>query len=525
MVFDARRLVPQRTFVSSTRRSACATGRRGRLLALVGLGNYAVQAQLYQFDQDLVPESRTIRPLYTFHVYSHADAPDKTFGSPFVKFHGLRATPAQLEQTDKRLNDYAGLELTLLPLEDFLAFMRLGKFCSGQAAAGIDKLLVPRDSSGVVPESFISHRVSFTGQHSETLKDQEVILRSTGIFVLMFSNCGSFAQATVSGSVMVKNAYGFLPGNEYPKMPFFGWLCLCYFVLAAIWFGLVMRGWRDLVQIQMCIAVVIFLGLVETSLWYVFLNDWNTDGLRNHGFLTMAILATVVKSIVSYMLVLVACLGWGVTLPYLDKRTTLKIEIVSLLYIVFAFLRLGVHSFRSSHDFSTVFLGVCAVPLCLLDGFIFYWIFSAVSELMEKLRNRRQTQKLLLFTRLWKFLVGALSFGFFAVMSEIVSFLQGKADRWQHQWLYSDGFSRLISFSVLVYIMYLWTPGSNSKWLAYSASAENSDTEKNDTNDAPPWEDEDIVDEAEDDSFWATTHGQEKIGAPAAKPQTTEEKL
>ena len=25
------------------------------------------------------------------------------------------------------------------------------------------------------------------------------------------------------GSVVVKNAYGFLPGNEYHKMPFYGW--------------------------------------------------------------------------------------------------------------------------------------------------------------------------------------------------------------------------------------------------------------------------------------------------------------
>ena len=38
----------------------------------------------------------------------------------------------------------------------------------------------------------------------------------------------------------------------------------------------------------------------------------------------LAILATVVKSIFSYMLVLVASLGWGVTRPYLDQPTILK---------------------------------------------------------------------------------------------------------------------------------------------------------------------------------------------------------
>merc|ERR1740129_2664742 len=97
-----------------------------------------------------------------------------------------------------------------------------------------------------------------------------------------------------------------------------------YAVLALVWMGLSLKQWRQIFHIQYCIAVVILLGLVEAFLWWIFFNDWNQSGLRGRFLFIMAILSSVVKSIFSYMLVLVASLGWGVTRPFLDRRTILK---------------------------------------------------------------------------------------------------------------------------------------------------------------------------------------------------------
>merc|ERR1719310_980625 len=157
------------------------------------------------------------------------------------------------------------------------------------------------------------------------------------------------------------------------------------------------RWWRELIHIQGCIAGVIFLGLVEAFLWWIFFNDWNRSGIRGRFLFVMAILSSVVKSVFSYMLVLVASLGWGVTRPYLDKAVVLKIQAVCFVYIVLDVVREVVLSFRHSHSLSIVFVLLCLLPVSALNGAIFYWVFTALSSLIQTLKERRQSQKLALF--------------------------------------------------------------------------------------------------------------------------------
>merc|ERR1719160_2062912 len=109
------------------------------------------------------------------------------------------------------------------------------------------------------------------------------------------------------------------------------------------------RWWRELIHIQGCIAGVIFLGLVEAFLWWSFFNDWNSSGERGKFLFVLAIMSTVIKSIFSYMLVLVASLGWGITRPYLEASITRKIVGITFAYIVLDFIRETVLSFRHSH--------------------------------------------------------------------------------------------------------------------------------------------------------------------------------
>merc|ERR1711971_298644 len=101
--------------------------------------------------------------------------------------------------------------------------------------------------------------------------------------------------------------------------------------------------------------------------------------------------------------------GWGVTRPYLDRQVILKMQVVSILYIVLDFIRESVLSFRHSHSLSLLFVLLCLLPVSLLNGGIFYWVFIALSSLMETLRERRQFEKLALFQQLWKILILALA--------------------------------------------------------------------------------------------------------------------
>merc|ERR1719191_1268276 len=349
------------------------------------------------------------------------------------------------------------------------------------------------------------HTIKFPNTTTARSRDVRMEVHKTGVYILVFSNCGDARDALVSGSVLVKNPYGFLPGIEYHKMPFYGWLCVSYMGLAGIWMLLSLRWWRELFNIQNCIAVVIFFGLLEAFLWFIYYNDWNTAGVRGKFLFVLGVLASVVKSIFSYMLVLVASLGWGVTRPYLDKTVTLKIQAVCFVYIVLDVVREVVLSFRHSHSLSIVFVLLCLLPVSALNGAIFYWVFTALSSLIQTLKERRQSEKLSLFQRLWKILIFTLSVATVTLLYQIFTFVQSISERWMYQWLFTDGVSHLLFLLVLVAMMYLWAPHKYSQRYAYSQQLDNDGDGAAADNPQAVWADDDALDDGDDDteSFWA----------------------
>merc|ERR1712048_66741 len=265
--------------------------------------------------------------------------------------------------------------------------------------------------------------------------------------------------------------------------------------------GLSLRWWKELFNIQNCIAVVIFF------------NDWNATGIRGKFLFILAILFTVVKSTFSYMLVLVASIGWGVTRPYLDHQVILKIQVLCFFYIVLDFIREAVLSFRHSHSLSLAFVLLCLLPVSLLNGAIFYWVFTALSSLMETLRGRRQFEKLRLFQSLWKILIASLGIATFTLLFQIFNLSRSITARWKYQWLLTDGVSHILFLFVLAAMMYLWAPHKYSQRYAYSTQVDASDGDLGRSGHATPggavWADEEDDDHDDGESFWATTHNRD----------------
>lgn len=213
------------------------------------------------------------------------------------------------------------------------------------------------------------------------------------------------------------------------------------------------------------------------------------------------------------MLVLVASLGWGVTRPYLDKSVTLKIQAVCFLYIVLDVVREVVLSFRHSHSLSLAFVLLCLLPVSLLNGAIFYWVFTALSSLIQTLKDRRQSEKLVLFQRLWKILIFSLTIATITLLYQIFTFSRSITSRWMYQWLFTDGVSHILFLVVLATMMYLWAPHKYSQRYAYSHQVGDDDREENGarTVGSSTWADEDDGQD-EEDSFWAETHGKASLG-------------
>jgi hypothetical protein len=214
----------------------------------------------------------------------------------------------------------------------------------------------------------------------------------------------------------------------------------------------------------------------------------------------------------SYMLVLVASLGWGVTTPYLHDDVLRKVKTLAFLYIVLSFIREAVLSFRHSHSLSFIFVVLCLMPVSLVNAAIFYWVFTALSSLITTLQERRQTEKLLLFERLWKILVFALACATITVFFQVFDFSRSDTSGWRYQWLFADAISHILFLLVLVAMVYLWAPHKYSQRFAYSAQIEGKDIEDAKEDSSAIWADDDVLDDGEEEedvslSFWSATKG------------------
>jgi hypothetical protein len=412
------------------------------LLAL-GLG------QVYEFLEEPLPPPRTLHVVYTFYLYGVKKPSDKRGRDAFFKVTHLKLS-----------YEAPGVHLALMPHDKFWSQMSPQQFCCHEkdAAAGKCELhsLLAQDE------------IDFLYPLSTEFHDDRRNMDIGGAYFLVLTNCGDHSDATLSGKVMLKHTYGFLPGLDYAKLPFYHILSMGYIALAALWMVQSAMWWTEIGQIHICIVVVIFISLMEAFLWWQFYSDWNLHGVKANVWFILAIFATVLKSSVSYMLILVSCLGWGITKPYLERKVMARIITVGTVFMVFDTVREVALSFRHSHTLSAVFVLLCLLPVSVLVAGIFLWVFTSLSELMKSLAERKQAEKLRLFTCLWRVLVGALAIGTLSLGYQIMTTSVPIAQRWTTQWLLTDGVSHLLFLFVLMWIMYLWAPHKHSQRYAYS---------------------------------------------------------
>jgi len=429
-------------------------------------------AQIYHFKAERVPQSKSLVVKQPYFVYNHKDAPENRFGNAFVKFHDLGITgPGNL------LMDYRGIQLSLLKANRLGTLINSQGFCCEPADVhegtcstnSLDQLLTtePKNQNN---ETVYTHTVHFHPSDLGAKTDARMTIRDTGVYILVVSNCGRFDDAWISGSVAVKNPYGFLPGSDYPKLRFYEWLSIAYMAMGLVWVFLSVRYFKALLSIHYCVCCVMFLGLIEGFLQYCFLSDWNSRGVQSNTLFFLTEVAGVAKLTFSNVLVLATSLGWNVTRPYLDKDICKQIRDFCVAYIFVCICRVAAE-IREGHAYSKrlkmPFLVLAALPETLLSGFIFYWILSALLSLIESLKERKRMEQLLLFKRLWSTIVIASGVAVVVQVAQFVS-LSNSTDKWMYQWRYKDGFFQVLFVLVLVVTMFLWAPHKNSQSYTYT---------------------------------------------------------
>lgn len=252
-----------------------------------------------------------------------------------------------------------------------------------------------RASSGEVWQ----HDVTFGVNQSRSQLLEEFKVDKSGVHYLLFSSCDpATGKVLIDGSTLWMNPYGFLPGELYHFMPFYGVMSLMYLSLGVLWFILCARYWRELLRLQNCISGVIALGMVETATWYFDYVSFNSTGTRGIGPIVFGVFASTVKKTVSRLLVLVVCLGYGVVRPTLGNVAT-RVMLLGVVYFIFSMILDTVSNISPITEISVPLRLLFILPVAFLDATFYWWIFSGLSRTLLQLSQRKQSAKLTLYRR------------------------------------------------------------------------------------------------------------------------------
>jgi len=299
-----------------------------------------------------------------------------------------------------------------------------------------------------------------------------------GKYVLVMANCNDVIgrNLTVSGEYVWKSAHGYLPGNLFGEMYFFEFLTVCYTILLA-WYGIKMSIHRDeVIPIQKWMAGTIGIGLLEVFFKAGDLWVWNIDGDRFWFSLYTGVIVGVCKRAISRCIVVMLCLGWGVTCDTLGEKMK-KVIMLGVAYAgtsaardVMTVLAITENEVLST-EAETELLDVVTIltfVTAFIDVSFYLWIFDALNGTMKYLEDMAQARKLKRYLRLRLILL-------FSVLFAVVWTVFGIVDSYNDQRIINEEENGWVLsavwevnyLAVLVGLAWLWAPQEGAKEYAY----------------------------------------------------------
>ncbi|XP_052194658.1 uncharacterized protein LOC127802712 [Diospyros lotus] len=322
--------------------------------------------------------------------------------------------------------------------------------------------------------------VHFSGNSHSTQMDGTVVyIGKTGMYNLFFISCDPKLQGlTMHGKTFWKNPDGYLPGRMAPLMQFYVTMSITYALLSLIWFSQYLKFWKDVLQLQHCITVVIALGLFEMILWYFEYAHFNNTGTRPVGITTWVVTVGAIRKTLSRILILCVSMGYGVVRPTLGGLT-LKVLLLGITYFLASELLNITEYVGTINDVAGRARVFLVLPDAFLDAFLILWIFTSLSRTLEQLQAKRSSAKLDIYRKF----SNALAVTVIASVAWIGYEVYFKAtdpfnERWQDAWMIT-AFWDILAYVLLCVICCLWAPSQSSQRYAYSeGGGDDSDDEE-----------------------------------------------
>merc|ERR1719171_1145400 len=166
-------------------------------LALFALAVRKVGAEIFRLKEEPVPGNWTLSTLYFFYIYNHADAPDAR-NEAFVRFSDLAFVSTSPRRTEKWVQEYISLQLSVVKWEHFWDVINPKDFCctekdvETQRCDTVNRIRFRRTAKreGVADDVDVyDYAIKPKNLPTDITRDSKRVIRATGVYVLLISNC------------------------------------------------------------------------------------------------------------------------------------------------------------------------------------------------------------------------------------------------------------------------------------------------------------------------------------------------
>lgn len=270
-----------------------------------------------------------------------------------------------------------------------------------------------------------------------------------------------------------RNSYGELPAAQIAKLPFYGGLTITYAVLGVFWAFLYVQNRSDILPVQNYITATIIFLIVEQLMTWGFYDYQNRHGNNalNKAFMVLVAILNAGRNSLSFFLLLIVCMGYGVVKPSLGK-TMIYVRFLAIAHFVFGVIY-AVASLSVTPDSAGPLVLLVILPLAGTLTAFYVWTLNSLNMTMKDLIDRKQKTKAMMYKKLWWCILGSVMviFAFFFINSFAFA---GRSEanfvpeHWQTRWFVLDGWLNLVYLFDIAFVCYLWRPTANNRRFAMS---------------------------------------------------------
>merc|ERR1712054_652926 len=266
------------------------------------------------------------------------------------------------------------------------------------------------------------------------------------------------------------NPYGYFSAHLYGLIPFFVVYTICVSIFLLAYLILALKHRAELIGLHYMTLILILITLVGSILYLNAFISGNDTGeplcypICGAAYL-VAMVVDEIKNTLARLILLVVCLGLGVSKPTLEQNVKIKIAVVHILYFGFS-LNDKIHVLTVLDENSDPASALWALPPVLLNIFIILWIYYALTKTMALLVAQGQTFKHKMMTKLSKILAGFILVWSGTTVLLFIARMQIIIWPWQMEWFWFAVWYA-IYFCAIVVIGWTWGPSESSSRLAH----------------------------------------------------------